>query len=108
MSEATHRIYRAVAEYTLLGGADTVFLPVNGRMLRGKEKKQRKITKSQKKTSLLVKKTFKNLHMSEKCSTFVRSVLRNGETDGQAVRTGEFGGTSAAMQGNGVFDNRQT
>ena len=41
------------------------------------------------------------------CS-FVRSVLRNGETDGQAVRTGEFGGTSAAMQRNGVFDNRQT
>ena len=41
------------------------------------------------------------------CS-FVRSVLRNGETDCQAVRTGEFGGTSAAMQGNGVFDNRQT
>ena len=40
------------------------------------------------------------------CS-FVRSVLRNGETDGQAVRTGEFGGTSAAMQRNGVFDNRQ-
>ncbi len=41
------------------------------------------------------------------CS-FVRSVLRNGETDGQAVRTGEFGGTNTAMQGNGVFDNRQT
>ena len=40
------------------------------------------------------------------CS-FVRSVLRNGETDGQTVRTGEFGGTSAAMQRNGVFDNRQ-
>ena len=47
------------------------------------------------------------LHISKNYCSFVRSVLRNGETDGQAVRTGEFGGTSAAMQRNGVFDNRQ-
>lgn len=33
------------------------------------------------------------------------SDLRNGETDGQAVRLGEFCGTNTAMQGKCVFDD---
>ena len=38
------RIYRAVAEYALLGGADTVFLPLIGRTLRGEKQKKREWT----------------------------------------------------------------
>ena len=63
-----HRINRAVAEYALLGGGR--FSRSVGRTLRGEKQKRSREKAAQnnqisEKTSLLVKKTRKNLHISK-------------------------------------------